>query len=258
MNTTAPSIGEHLRSWRQRRRRSQLDLALDAEVSARHLSFVETGRARPSRELILNLAGRLNVPLREQNELLLAAGYAPAFTAHPLESSALADARAAIDHILAAHAPWPAVAVDRHWTLVAANDCIGPLVAGAAPALLKPPVNVLRLALHPDGIAPRIVNFDEWAVHLLLRLQGDLFATADPVLAALLAELRTYVPGPAHHDYPPPRIFLPLMLRADDGSVLSFISTVTNFGTPSDVTLAELSLETFFPADAATRAAIGG
>ncbi len=119
-------------------------------------------------------------------------------------------------------------------------------------------MNVLRLALHPDGIAPRIVNFDEWAVHLLLRLQGDLFATADPVLAALLAELRTYVPGPAHHDYPPPRIFLPLMLRADDGSVLSFISTVTNFGTPSDVTLAELSLETFFPADAATRAAIGG
>lgn len=235
---------------------SQLDLALDAEVSARHLSFVETGRARPSRDMVLTLAGRLGVPLREQNAMLLAAGYAPAFSAHGFTSDALAAARHAVEHILKAHEPFPAVAVDRHWTLVAANDAIGPLVAGAAPHLLEPPVNVLRLAMHPEGLAPRIVNRAAWSGHLLTRLRRDAFATGDAVLADLWRELAAYAPDAEAHEAE--GIVLPLMLRGDDGRTLSFISTITNFGTPADVTLAELSLETFFPADAETRAALSG
>lgn len=236
---------------------SQLDLALDADISPRHLSFVETGRARPSRDMVLMLAGRLDVPLREQNAMLLAAGHAPAYSANPIDDDAMTAARGAIEYILKAHEPFPAVAVDRHWNMIAANSGIARLVAGAAPHLLAPPANVLRIALHPDGIATRIVNREEWSAYILLRLQRDAFATADPVLAALLAELAGYVPDAAAcAPHPPGQIFLPLILRADDGGTLRFISTVTNFGTPADVTLAELSLETFFPADAETRRAL--
>jgi transcriptional regulator with XRE-family HTH domain len=256
MATQASTIGDHLRDWRKRKRMSQLDLALDAEISARHLSFVETGRSRPSREMVLTLADRLGVPLREQNAMLLAAGYAPAFSAHGFASDALAAARQAVDHILKAHEPFPAIAVDRHWTLVAANGAIGPLLGGAAAHLLEPPVNVLRLAMHPEGLAPRIVNRAAWSGHLLTRLQRDAFATGDPVLADLWRELADYAPDAEGHDAA--GIFLPLMLRGEGGGTLSFISTITNFGTPADVTLAELSLETFFPADDETRAALVG
>jgi transcriptional regulator with XRE-family HTH domain len=251
----APTIGDHLRDWRQRRRMSQLDLALEAEVSARHLSFIETGRARPSRDMVLNLAERLGVPLREQNAMLLAAGYAPAFSENAFDSAALADARRAVETILAAHEPWPAIAVDRHWLLVAANAAVGLLLAGVDPALLTPPVNVLRIALHPAGMAARIVNRQAWSAHILTRLRRDAFATGDPVLTDLYRELSQLAPDAAAND-DDHGIFLPLVLRGADGTELRFISAVTNFGTPADVTLAELSLETFFPADDATRRAL--
>jgi len=257
MTSNVLTIGDHLRDWRQRRRRSQLDLALDAEVSARHLSFVETGRAKPSRDMVLNLADRLSVPLREQNAMLLAAGYAPAWSAHAFDSRALADARATVQHILKAHEPFPALAVDRHWNMVAANAAIGPLIGGAAPHLLQPPANVLRIALHPQGLAPRIVNLADWAAHILTRLRRDAFATGDPALAALLDELSGYAPG-AIDAHAEPNIYLPLVLHGEGGGELRFLSTITNFGTPADVTLAELSLETFFPADDVTRRALGG
>jgi transcriptional regulator with XRE-family HTH domain len=151
MRQAAFSIGDHLREWRQRRRLSQMDLALDAEISTRHLSFLETGRARPSRDMVLRLAERLEVPLRERNVLLLAAGFAPVFGERRLDDPALAPARAAVDLVLKGHEPYPAVAIDRHWTLVAANAAIPPLLAGVDPGLLEPPVNVLRLSLHPTG-----------------------------------------------------------------------------------------------------------
>ncbi|HVV94381.1 MAG TPA: helix-turn-helix transcriptional regulator, partial [Hyphomicrobiales bacterium] len=188
----APSFGDRLRAWRQRRRLSQLDLALDAEISARHLSFVETGRAHPSREMVMRLAEQLEVPLRERNLLLVAAGYAPSFRDRPLDDPSLGAIRQAVERLLQAHEPFPALAIDRHWTLLAANSAIGRLVAGADPALLRPPVNVLRLSLHPAGLAPRIANLAEWRQYLLQRLRRDADATADPVLAALLDELRDY------------------------------------------------------------------
>ncbi len=253
MATQVSTIGDHLRDWRRRRRMSQLDLALDAEISARHLSFVETGRARPSREMVLTLADRLGVPLREQNVMLLAAGHAPAFSAHGFTSDALAAARGAVEHILKVHEPFPAIAVDRHWGLVAANAAIAPFLDGAAAHLLEPPINVMRLAMHPEGLAPRIVNRAAWCGHLLTRVQRDAFVTGDSVLADLWHELAGYAPDAETHAAP--GILLPLLLRVP-GGVLSFISTVTNFGTPADVTLSELSLETFFPADAETRAVL--
>ena len=181
------SIGEHLRHWRQRRRVSQLELACDAEVSARHLSFIETGRSTPSREMVLRLAESLDVPLRERNVLLVAAGYAPRFPERRLSDPALESARRAVDLVLAGHEPFPAIAVDRHWTLVAANRAVPSLLAGASPSLLEQPVNVLRLSLHPRGLAPRIVNLGEWRSHLLARLRHQIELTADQVLIALLA-----------------------------------------------------------------------
>lgn len=258
-----PTLGPLLRDWRQRRRLSQLALALEARVSQRHLSFVESGRARPSREMVLQLAEALGVPLRERNEMLLAAGYAPVFAERPLSDPALGAARRAVERVLAAHEPFPALAVDRHWTLLAANRAVGPLMAGAAPALLAPPVNVLRLSFHPDGLAPRIVNYGEWRAHVLERLRHQVDVSADPALAALLPELRDY-PLPAPHrrgagaaarDHG--GVFVPLQLETDAG-VLSFISTTTVFGTPVDVTLAELALECFFPADARTAELLRG
>ena len=253
------TIGGHIREWRQRRRLTQLDLASDAEISTRHLSFLETGRAQPSREMVLKLAERLQVPLREQNTLLVAAGFAPVYPERRLSDPALDAARKAVDLVLKGHEPYPALAVDRHWTMVTANAAVAPLLAGVDAELLKPPVNVLRLSLHPKGLAPRIANLPEWRAHLLARLHNQIEATADATLTALLEELRRY---PAHgaatsrtgtRDYA--GIVVPLELVTETGT-LAFFSTTTVFGTPVDVTLAELAVEAFFPADAATAQAL--
>ncbi|HET8728220.1 MAG TPA: helix-turn-helix transcriptional regulator [Alphaproteobacteria bacterium] len=258
MTVATQSIGNQLRNWRRRRRLSQLDLALEAEISTRHLSFVETGRAQPSRDMVLHLAEQLDVPLRERNRLLLAAGYAPMYGERGLEDPALAPARETVERLLAAHEPFPALALDRSWQVAATNAAVAPLLAGAAPALLVPPINVLRLSLHPEGLAPRIVNLPQWRAHLFDRLRRQVQMTADAGLAALLAELQSYpcsasaehvVPGA---DQERSSIFVPLRLAVED-RVLSFISTTTVFGTPVDVTVSEITLETFFPADADTR-----
>jgi len=244
-------IGDHLREWRQRRHLSQLDLAVDAEVSARHLSFVETGRATPSRDMVLKLAERLDVPLRERNVLLVAAGYAPAFPQRSLDDPALKSARAAIDLVLRAHEPNPALAYDRHWNLVSANRMVMPLLDGIPARLLGQPFNILRLAFHPEALAARTVNLAEWCSHLLERLHRQCEATADPELIKLYNDLRTY-PLPARSGpVSPDNVAIPFKLR-HNGDVLSFISTTMVFGTPVDVTLSELALETFFPADELT------
>jgi transcriptional regulator with XRE-family HTH domain len=248
------SVGDHLRAWRQRRRLSQLDLACEADISTKHLSFLETGRSQPSRDMVLHLADRLEIPLRERNQLLVAAGYAPVFPERPLGDPALGAARKAVDLVLAGPEPYPALAVDRHWHMIAANAMVGRLMAGVDAALLRPPVNVLRLSLHPEGLAPRIANLAEWRTHLLARLRRQVDLSADPVLAALLIELRGY---PAPLSAAPTAVaecgemVVPFRLTSPAG-VLSFVSTTTVFGTPVDITLAELALESFFPADAAT------
>lgn len=253
---TGPNhFGDHLREWRQRRHLSQLDLAGHAEISARHLSFVETGRAAPSRDMVLRLAERLDVPLRERNVLLVAAGFAPAFPARSLDDPALAAARQAMELVLKAHEPYPALAVDRHWNLVSANAMIAPFLAGVAPSLLEPPLNVMRLSFHPQGLAPLTVNLAEWCGHLLERLHRQCEATADPVLVALYDELKTY-PIPARggaRTNLADSVAIPFQMRFGN-EVLSFISTTMIFGTPVDVTLSELALETFFPADEKTAA----
>ncbi|MCY1278564.1 MmyB-like transcription regulator ligand binding domain protein [compost metagenome] len=252
MTTSAYPVGSLLRQWRQRRRLSQLDLACEAEISTRHLSFVETGRAQPSREMLLHLAERLQIPLRERNLLLIAGGFAPAYAERRLDDPALDAARAAIDQLLAAHEPNPALAIDRHWQLLAANRCVAPLLAGLPEELLRPPLNVLRLSLHPQGLAPRIRNLGQWRAHLLARLQRDLEVSADPLLAELLGELSGY-PAPAEPATAANGVLVPLQLDTPWG-VLSLVSTTTVFGTAVDVTLAELALETFFPADASSAA----
>jgi transcriptional regulator with XRE-family HTH domain len=241
-------VGDHLREWRQRRHLSQLDLAVDAEISARHLSFVETGRAAPSRDMVLRLAERLDVPLRERNVLLVAAGFAPAFPQRALDDPALKSARRAIDLVLKAHEPNPALAVDRHWNLVSANRMVLPLLEGIAPRLLGQPFNVLRLSFHPEALASRTVNLGEWCAHLLERLHRQCEATADPELIKLYHELKTY-PIPARSaPLGADTVAMPLKMRLD-GDVLSFISTTMIFGTPVDITLSEIAVETFFPAD---------
>jgi len=251
-------VGALLRAWRQRRRRSQLDLALDAEVSQRHVSFVESGRANPSREMLLRLAEQLDVPLRERNALLLAAGYAPLYPERPLDDPALHALREAVRLILHAHAPHPALAVNRHWQMVAANTAVMPLMAGVVDrALLGPPVNVLRLSLHPRGLAPCIANLPEWRDHVLDRLRRQVQTSADPVLAALLAELAAFEAPPRARNAisaPHPRggPIVPLELDTAVGR-LSLISTTTVFGTPVEVTLSELAIEALYPADDATK-----
>jgi len=241
-------VGEHLREWRQRRHLSQLDLAVDADISARHLSFVETGRAAPSRDMVLKLAERLAVPLRERNVLLVSAGYAPAFPQRPLDDPALKAAREAINLVLKAHEPNPALAYDRHWNLVSANRMVAPLLEGIPQRLLGQPFNILRLAFHPEALAPRTVNLAEWCGHLLERLHRQCEATADPELIKLYQDLKSY-PIPARSGpLPPDNVAIPFKLR-HDGEVLSFFSTTMVFGTPVDITLSELALETFFPAD---------
>ena len=261
------TVGVLLKDWRQRRRMSQLDLAVEADVSARHLSFVETGRSRPSRELVLHLAEHLDVPLRERNALLLAAGYAPVYRQTPLEDEELAPVRAAIEQILAGHEPFPAVVVDRRWDLVSANDtALRILTDGVAADLLEPPVNALRVSLHPGGLAPRIINFHEYSEHLVSRLERQAAAAGgDDELRALAAELCGY-PGVSadtgaskaedDHDDTASRLFVTLVLRSASGERLTFFSTIATFGTALDVTVAELAIESFFPADAATRAVL--
>jgi transcriptional regulator with XRE-family HTH domain len=259
MNSAALHVGDHLRLWRHRRRMSQLDLACEADVSSRHLSFIETGRSLPSRDMLLHLAESLEVPLREQNVLLVAAGYAPVFPERRLDDPVMQAARAAVELVLAGHEPYPALAVDRHWNLVTANRAVPPLLAGVDETLLRPPVNVLRLSLHPGGLAPRIANLAQWREHLLARLQRQADQTADPKLIALIEELRCY-PAPCAPHGPGPReagpaIVIPLQLTTAGGT-LSFFSTTTVFGTPVDITLSELALESFFPADVATAEAL--
>jgi transcriptional regulator with XRE-family HTH domain len=257
--STSAGVGPLLRDWRSRRRLSQMELALDADVSARHLSFVETGRSKPSRELVLQLADHLEVPLRERNALLLAAGYAPAYGARALGDEAMAPVREALERLLKGHEPFPAVAVDRQWELVSANAPAQALLTdGIAPELLEPPANTLRISLHPDGLAPRIVNLAEYSSHLLHLVEREAAATADPALVALHEELSGY-PGVDARPRPPDpadSLFIPLRLRAPDGGELAFFSTIARFGTALDVTVAELAIESFFPADEQTAAAI--
>jgi transcriptional regulator with XRE-family HTH domain len=255
------TVGELLREWRQRRRMSQLLLATEADVSTRHLSFVESGRALPSREMVMHLAERLDVPLRARNTLLVAAGYAPLFRERPLTDPQLAAAREAVELVLKGHEPYPALAIDRHWTLVAANSALAPLVGAASAALLEPPVNVLRLSLHPEGIASSIVNWLAWRAHVLARLQRQIEVSGDETLAALRDELAAYpTPSGAQHadedsSAAGNQIAVPLRLRTPLG-LLSFFSTTTVFGTPVDITLSELAIEAFFPADPQTAAAL--
>jgi transcriptional regulator with XRE-family HTH domain len=256
-------VGSLLRAWRERRRWSQLELALQADVSARHLSFMETGRSLPSREMLLRLSEQLEVPLRERNALLMAAGYAPMFAERPLEDPSMAAPRRAIERILAGHEPYPALVVDRHWNLVMANRAARLFVAGVGPALHHPRLNVLRLALHPQGLAPRILNLAQLRAHLLARLHQQVEASRDAGLEALMAELREYPLPPvaevAAGAAPPGDdlggVAVPMQVHSPAG-VLSFISTTTVFGTPVDITLSELAMETFFPADAATAQAL--
>jgi transcriptional regulator with XRE-family HTH domain len=255
------SFGERLRVWRQRRRLSQLDLAVEAEISQRHLSFLESGRSAPSRDMVLRLAERIDIPLRERNALLMAAGYAPVYRELRLDDPALQEARLAVERILAGHEPYPALAIDRHWTLLVANQAVQGLLAGVDPELLRPPVNVLRLSLHPAGLAPRIVNLHEWRSHVLSRLANQVDHSADPVLNDLIDELRAYPSPPGGMAPRPPAavglggIAVPLQLKIGDG-VLSFLSTTTVFGTPVEISLAELAIESFFPADPTTAAAL--
>jgi transcriptional regulator with XRE-family HTH domain len=260
MNQAIASVGELVRSWREQRHLSQLDLASEAEISQKHLSFIESGRSAPSREMVLRLAEHLDVPLRERNALLVAAGFAPMFRDRPLTDPALQRARAAIDLVLKAHEPYPALTVDRHWTMVAANASVAPLLAGVDPQLLQSPVNVMRVSLHPRGLAPLIVNLAEWRAHLLDRLRRQYRATRDTVIDALLKELTGYQTGlgrqadrhtHGHQD----EVAVPMQLRTHTGT-LSFLSTVTVFGTPVEITLSELSLEAFYPADEATARAM--
>lgn len=256
MNTQASPFGDQLRRWRRHRRLSQLDLALDAEISTRHLSFLETGRAAPSREMVLKLSEQLDVPLRERNALLGAAGFAPLFRERPLSDEAMAPARTAVELVLKGHEPYPAIVVDRHWNRVMANGAVCGLLTGVAPALLAEPSNVLRLSLHPDGLAPRIANLGQWRAHLLERLRRQIAASADPVLVALMEELAAYpAPEGPHGEDEFAAVAVPLKLVLD-GCVLSLFSTATVFGAPSDLTLAELALEAFFPMDEATANAL--
>src|SRR6266511_662470 len=255
------SIGERLRQWREHRRMSQLDLALLAEISTRHLSFVETGRASPSRDMVLRLAEQLEAPLRERNELLLSAGFAPAYAETPVDWPPMASVRDAIRQVLTGHEPYPAVVVDRRWNLGDANRSVAFFMNHIPAELLQPPINVLRASLHPNGMASRIVNLAEWRQHLLVRLRRQIELTADDDLAQLYTELRSYAADDAAasepHVNPQSAVVVPLRIRHGDGE-LAFFSIVASFGTPIDITVAELAIESFFPADEYTASALRG
>jgi transcriptional regulator with XRE-family HTH domain len=256
MTQLDPTFGDLLRQWRQRRAFSQLALSAEAEISQRHLSFLESGRSAPSRDMVLRLADGLDVPLRERNLMLAAAGFAPVYRDRAPDDPDMAAATAAVAALLTAHEPFPALAINRHWHLMQANAAVAPLLHGVASALLEPPVNVLRLSLHPDGLASRIVNFREWRAHILGRLDRQIGLSADPVLATLRAELAGY---PVPHGSQPwrpgpvkgPAIAVPMVLETAAGR-LSLLSATTIFGTALDISLAELAIETFLPADERT------
>ena len=248
------NFGDQLRDWRQRRRMSQLDLAAEADLSTRHLSFVETGRSKPSRDMVQRLSEALELPLRSRNALLIAAGFAPSYPERAFDDAASIATREAVQRILDCHMPFPALAVDRHWRLVAHNAAVLALTAGASAELLEPPVNVLRLSLHPQGLARRIANLAEWKRHIIERLRHQAAESGDAVLEELAEELRGYpapaskTPAAATTEVP---IAVPMILESPIGP-LSFLSTTTLFGTPAEVTLSELAIESFFPADAET------
>jgi len=247
-------VGQLLREWRERRRLSQLDLAIQADISARHLSFVETGRSRPTPAMILRLTEQLQVPLRERNALLLAGGYAPAYPQHGLQARELDSVREALRQVLAGHEPYPAVVIDRWWDMQDSNSGIAVLVEGCAPALLEPPVNVLRLSLHPDGMAPRIINLAQWRAHLLTQLRHRATALGDERLSELHAELLGY-PGGFDEALQTDGVVLPLRYQ-HDGRELALFSISASVATATDVTVEELAIESFYPADAATAAAL--
>ena len=257
MEGTTSQIGPLIREWRRRRSLSQLALAAEADVSQRHLSFIESGRSAPSRDMVIRLADRLAVPVRERNTMLAAAGFAPVYRLRAPDDPELRPATQAVERILRGHEPYPALAVDRHWRMVLANRAVPPLLAGVDAALLEPPVNVLRVSLHPDGLASRILNFREWRAHVIARLAAQIDHTADPDLAALRTELQSYPTPPGALPYRPgapsnfSRIATPFRLATDAGE-LSLITTTTVFGTALDITMSELAIEAFFPADPAT------
>jgi transcriptional regulator with XRE-family HTH domain len=260
--SSPPSIGPVLREWRERRRLTQLELALDAGISTRHLSFVETGRSKPGRSMLIRILEQLEVPFREQNRLLLASGHAPAFPERSLADPELLPVREALDQILAGHEPYPAVVVDRAWNFVAANSAMRGLIGQVTidPALLEPPVNTLRLSFHPRGLAPLIVNLDRWRTHFCQRLERQVAVTGDPDLAALLEEIAGYPipadePGPAR-DSEAREMLGPVRFRAPGGGELSFFGMFATFDTPFEVTTSELAMELLFPADQATAEAL--
>ncbi|WP_243845129.1 helix-turn-helix domain-containing protein [Mumia sp. ZJ1417] len=252
------TLGDQLRTWRTRRRYSQLALSSETGISTRHISFVETGRSRPSSDMILRLADALDVPTRDQNRMLLSGGFAPAFPERPLDHTDLEAARAAVREVLVAHEPYPALAVDRLWNVVDANAGVAALTSLASPALLTGQVNALRLTLHPDGLAPHLVNLAQWRVSVLAGLRRGAEARGDDEMFALHDELAAYE-VPAGSDERGPaggQVFVPMIVRVGD-DVLTFLSIISTFGTPVDVTVAELAIETFVPADDATRQWLG-
>jgi transcriptional regulator with XRE-family HTH domain len=247
-------VGQLLREWRERRRISQLDLSIQAEISARHLSFVETGRSRPTPAMILRLSEQLDVPLRERNALLLAGGYAPAYPEHALDEPEMARLRAALRQILSGHEPYPALVINRWWEMLDANSAVAVLTEGCDPALLAPPVNALRLSLHPDGMASRIANLPEWRAHILERLHRQVQTTRDARLAELHDELAAY-PGGVSERPEVTDVAVPLRMGLGDAE-LSFFSMTAVVGAPLDVTVAEVAIESFYPADAETAEAL--
>jgi transcriptional regulator with XRE-family HTH domain len=255
--TVPPPFGELLRDWRGRRRLSQLDLAAEAEVSSRHISFIESGRSQPSRDMVLRLAERLDVPLRERNALLVAAGFAPVYAQRPLDAPEMSSVREAIELVLFSHEPYPAIAVDRYWNVVRTNATAPLLLEGVSPELLGPRLNVYRVSLHPDGLAGRVENFEEYAGHLLERLRRDIAISGDPELIALLAEVEGYgtLPNTDRHATGS-SVVMPMRLRHGD-TVLNLFTTIAVFGTPIDITVAELAIESFFPGDEATAEFLG-
>ncbi|MBB4932980.1 transcriptional regulator with XRE-family HTH domain [Lipingzhangella halophila] len=246
-------VGALLREWRKHRGLSQLDLAIQAEVSTRHVSFVETGRTLPSRSMVLHLAKHLRVPLRQRNRLLVAAGYAPVYQERPLDGPDLAMARETIQQVLHGHEPYPALALDRRWNILLSNAAAGVFLEGADPALLGPPVNMMLLGLHPDGLAPRLLNLPEIRGYLLPRLAQQVHRSGDPDLSQLYEELLSY--GPPVEPADPDPAAVALTIRIDHhGTELRLFSTVTTFGTAFDITLSEIAMESYFPADEATAA----
>lgn len=249
--TQSAQVGAQLKSWRERRRLTQMGLSSAAGVSTRHLSFIETGRSKPSKDMIILLSECLEVPLRQRNTLLLAGGHAPAYSESALAETPMSAVSDAINRIVDAHDPYPAVVVDHQWDLIVGNRAVSILTEGSAAFLLEPPVNVLRLSLHPEGMAPRIANLAQWRTHVIARLRREVEVTADAQLGALLEELRTYPSGGEWHEDETSSLLVPLRIRAGE-TELAMFSTTTVFGTPRDVTLAEIAIECFYPSDRET------